>query len=244
MAHILNAGNQQHCRHEYLAALSSMCVPIPTQYYEGAVGDEAVNVLLSHYDYSPTPWITIDSNWKLTWILPVFLARYPESRVVHLVRDPRLNVTACHNLDFYGTLRFLDEFRARDFWLRWMPNVDLTGWSEFSPFEKNCAFWTETHRITARALAEHDWSLRIRLEDLGTDDALRRVYDFFDLPRPSRRDRVGASRARVNERNEVKRQILARKADALAPYEEWSPERRHRLAELCGETAAGFGYDL
>lgn len=133
IAQILNAGGQQHCRHEYLAALSSLCVPVPTRYYAGEVGDDAVQRLLEHYDEPPTPWVSIDSNWKLTWMLCPFLDRFPEARVLHLTRDPRTNVQSCHNLDFYGDLHNRPEFRARAFWMKWMPAVRRHDWDTLSP---------------------------------------------------------------------------------------------------------------
>ena len=117
MAQLLNAGGARHCRHEYLVQLSSMCVPLPTDYYAGRASREAILRLLDHYEHSPTPWVTVDANWKLTWILPVLLERYPGARVLHLTRDPGDNVRSCFNLDFYGTLHERPEFAFRRFWL-------------------------------------------------------------------------------------------------------------------------------
>jgi hypothetical protein len=244
LAQILNCGGEQHCRHEYLAALSSMCVPIPTQYYAGAASREAVVALLRHYAFTPTPWVTIDSNWKLTWILPVVLECFPDARVVHLARDPRRNVAACHDLDFYGDLRHLPEFRQRDFWLRWMPQIDRPDWDRLTALERNCAFWSETHRLAAAALREHPHSLPVRLEDLRDDATLERLFAFFALALPGRRARRRASHIPVNVRAEVKRAVLARKHDAVGPYEQWPAAQQERLRELCGAQAAALGYEL
>jgi hypothetical protein len=244
LAQILNAGGRQHARHEYLATLSSMCVPIPTQYYDATASADAVRDLLRHYDHTPTPWISVDCNWKLTWILPVFLQEFPDARVLHLTRDPRRNVPACHDLDFYGSLRRLPEFRHRDFWLRWMPEIQRDDWPELSALERNCAFWSETHRLAAKALSDHPHTASVRLEDLREDAVLKRVFELFELPLPRRRDRRAASERPVNLREQVKREVLARKRDAVGQYEAWPPPQRRRLRELCGETAAELGYEL
>jgi hypothetical protein len=243
MAQILNAAGQQHCRHEYLAALSSLCVPVPTRHYAGLVGDDAVHRLLDHYEDSPTPWVHIDSNWKLTWILPVFLERFPDGRVLHLTRDPRANVLACHNLDFYGQLHHTPEFRARAFWLTWMPAVRRDDWDALSPFERNCAFWTETHRLGLEVQGRSGYR-RARLEDLHDLGVLRDIFEFFDLPRPGRLRLLRASRTGVNRKESIKRAVTARKADALPPYDRWPAANRERLSQLCGETAATLGYVL
>jgi hypothetical protein len=244
LAQILNAGGRQHCRHEYLAALSSMCVPIPTQYYAGAVGQDAVAALLRHYEFTPTPWITVDSNWKLTWLLPAFLARFPDARVLHLSRDPRENVPACHDLDFYGELRHRPEFRHRDFWLRWMPEVRRPDWGALTPLERNCAFWDETHRVALDALRSHPHVARVRLEDLRDGKVVKGLFEFFGLAVPGRRDRAAAVRTPTNLRPEVKQAVLAQKADAVGPWATWPAARQDRLRELCGETAVRLGYDL
>ena len=243
MTQILNAGGEQVCRHEYLAALSSLCVPVPTRHYAGEVGDDAVQRLLEHYDEPPTPWVCIDSNWKLTWILPSFLAKFPDARVVHLTRDPRENVLSCHNLDFYGDLHHRRQFRARAFWMRWMPAIRRDDWHSLSPFERNCAFWTETHRLALEA-GSHPHYRPVRMEELHDLDVLRGLFEFLRLPRPNVLRLVRAARKPVNTKRSIKQSVMAGKADTLPDYDRWSPWHRDRLSELCGETAATLGYRL
>jgi hypothetical protein len=224
--------------------MSSLCVPVPTEFYAGRLGEADVLQLLRHYDYPAEPWVRIDSNWKLTWILPVFLKRYPEARVLHLSRDPRTNVQSCHSLDFYGSALRRAEFGARGFWQQWMPEVDRPDWAELSPIERNCAFWVESHRLALEALDGHPHRLHLRLEDLRRRGTRRQLFDFFGLAHPKRSAGARVARTRVNRRNELKVKLRPYKQDGLTDYRHWPPPLRRRLDELCGATAARLGYSL
>lgn len=242
MAQILNAGGARHCRHEYLVQLSSMCVTLPTDYYAGRASREAILRLLDHYDHSPTPWVTVDANWKLTWILPVLLERYPSARVLHLTRDPGENVRSCFNLDFYGALHDRPEFASRRFWLRSAPDVRRPDWGELSTFERNCAFWVETHRLIGAALPPPARSRRVRLEDLHDDDVLRDVFAFFGLPLPGWLHRRRAALQPVNRKGLIKRRLIRAGSVPLGPSAQWPPAYREQLRHICGETARELGY--
>ena len=246
LAHLLNAGGTEVAAHEYLAQLSSRAVSLPTEYYEGRADDEEIRHLLDHYRYSWSPQIRVDSNWKLTWILPPLLRQFPNARIVHLVRDPRENVRSCYNLDYLGELQSRPEFRElerRNFWLAWMPRVRGLDWEAATPLERNCAFWSESHRLAREALDGHPNSLRVRLEDLGSDEVAGQLFARFDLPLPSREQLALARATAVNAKLEMKERVAAHKS-LLPRFEQWSAAEQETLRALCGETAQGLGYQL
>lgn len=244
VAQILNAGGARHCGHEYLVRLSSMCVRLPTDYYAGTASREAVLRLLDHYDHTPTPWITVDSNWKLTWILPVLLERYPASRFLHLTRDPAENIRSCYNLDFYGVLHERPEFRHRAFWLAAMPEIRRPDWDDLSRFERNCAFWSESHRLIGESLPAAGWSRRMRLEDLHDDRTLRGLFEFFELRRPGWLDRRLSARKPVNTKTQIKRQVAQAGSEQLGDPAEWPVAYREQLRRICREQAVELGYQV
>jgi hypothetical protein len=122
-----------------------------------------------------------------------------------------------------------------------MPAVRRSDWDALSPFERNCAFWTESHRL-ARKVETHPHYRRVRMEDLHDVGLLRELFDFFDLPQPDRWRLVRASRTEVNKKRPIKRSVMAAKADALPPYDRWPSTNQQRLRDICGETAAALGY--
>ncbi len=139
-----------------------------------------------HEAYRVPTAIRVDASWKNTWVLPVLLELYPEARVLHLMRDPRRNVIACHNMGYYGRMEPHPRFTSLHRWLQAMPAVRRPDWNSLGMFGRNCAFWVESHRLILQwrsALA--DRYSAVRLEDMHDPAATARIFDFLGLARPT-----------------------------------------------------------
>ncbi len=245
MTHLLNASGGEVARHEYLIDQSGQAlVEGASRYYEGLCSGEDIKRLLADCYLSPA--IEIDCNWKNTWILPPLIELFADARFLHLVRDPRVNVIACHNLDYYGQSASLPAeagYEVMVQWLRALPRIRRSEWETLSPFARNCVFWVETHRLILAALSSQpERYLLRRLEDLSDDEAIRGIYRFFALPVASMEDVRRALATRVNTKVDEKKTIARTKSDILPRFDACDDETQGTLRRICGPIAAQLGY--
>jgi hypothetical protein len=243
----LNAGGAAVSAHELLTTLAPEAVAACTEYYEGRRGAESIERILQCYERRPESAIRIDCNWKLAWILPPLVEHYPDARVLHLTREPRENVRSSYNLDYYGRLWSHPQYQTdeqRNLWLRWMPELRRDDWSSLSQFERNCAFWSETHRLLLAACESRRNYLRVRLEDLSDDSVMEDVFTFFHLAPPPREALDSVRRTRFNTKDDEKREVSALRPESLPPPAEWPEPVRATVRRLCGEMATRLGYSL
>jgi hypothetical protein len=237
LAAILNAGGPPVAEHEWLAKLARESISAATEYYERRRTRDSIAALLRRYPQSST--IRIDSNWKLAWMLDVALEELPEARVLHLARHPRENVAACLSLDFYGDpARRLPDLQVRNEWLDAMPRIDRPDWERLSQFEKNCAFWAETHRLILRATADHPRVMRVRLEELDIATA-HRVRAFFGLARVDDERLARVLEAKHNDRVAIRARLAAAGAPSGLPAD---GAAREAFETLTRDIAAALGY--
>jgi hypothetical protein len=247
VAQLLNAGGRAVAGHEHFVeqTLLGTLIEAATEYYEGRVSADEVKELLLAREPSS---LVIDCDWKLTWILPPLLDLFPDARFVHLARDPRANVIACHNLDYHGELASHPEVEAYPVmsrWLRAMPRVDRPDWDALSQLEKNCAFWAETHALARRVLAPRsERYLLLRLEDLGDSATAAALHRFLDLPVPPDEAIARVLSSEVNAKT-LDKQIVARfKSDMLPPFDACPADVKGTLVRHCGPIAEALGYRL
>jgi hypothetical protein len=246
VSRLLDAADPGVSAHELLAQLSPETISATSEYYAGRIDAERIRRLLARYDTRETSRPRIDCNYKLTWILPVLRERYPEARILHLVRDPRDNVTSCYNLDYFGSLVEHPAFQtdpSRIEWMRGLPEVRRPDWGQLSQLEQNCVFWTESHRL-ALELATQGPYLRVRLEDLADDVIAARIFSFFGLAAPPPERMAELRRSRVNLKLDEKAEVRALKADVLPEFSAWQPAQQRALARQCGEMARRLGYAI
>jgi Sulfotransferase domain len=244
VARLLNAGGgAEVARHEWLAELAPECVRAATEYYENRRDAQSLEPLFAHYDVNATSGVQVDSNWKLTYVLPPLIARFPDGKFVHLTREPAENVRSCFNLDIYGELRNHPDFAndtARNYWHWWMPRIaGVADWEELDPLARNAAFWAETHRL-ALAHLPRARTLRLQLEELDE----RRAYELFEflaLPRPPAAALRAALAERVNEKSPMKARVAAHKSP-LPPVAEWTAAQRAVVDRYCAPVAREIGY--
>lgn len=265
VAALLNRAAPGAVRHEHAVSFANQrLLAAASEYYESGRNELEVRLLLRMYD--TTPAVRIDCNWKLAWVLRPLLAEFPEARIVHLVRDPRQNVRSCFNLDYYGTLADLIEqdplpvlqrFGAWKLgnalglarhleWYQTMPRIRCPDWVSLSPFERNCAFWSETHRLILAEASSRPRYMRIKLEDLTTrPESVRALTQFLELPDiPPAVVRQILDRP-VNELSIQKAVInAARTTPELPSADQWPAPVLRSLVSRCGEDAAQLGYDL
>jgi hypothetical protein len=228
---LLNAGGAAWSEHEGLVTRSPdrALIEVATEYYEGRIGaDRVKDVLAACPVFRMNP---IDVSWKNTWILPALLEAHPRARFLHVARDPRRNVIACHNLDYYGQTVTSQEHDDYVRWKRAMPAIRRPDWESLSPFERNCAFWAETHRL-------------IRLEDLRDPTSAARVFRFFELPVPPDEQIRHVLSTPSNAKTWLKGHIAELKGDLLPSFEDCPVEIQDTLRRICGPIAARLGYDL
>ena len=236
VSQLLSVARAGVCGHEVLIELAPALISRATEWYEGRCQPKAVLKLFDEYQRSSAE---IDSNWKLSWVLPLLLEQFPDVGVVHLIRDPRTNVRSFVELGYYSGLAGNPCFPASDRlreWLCTMPRLPRTDWHRLDDLERCCAFWNETHQLIESALEGHPRVLNIRVEDLASDSQVQRLIEFFSLPMPSTEALVELRASMINSKVNDKRDVAF-----LRPLV-WSAKHERRVWQWCGQIARWYGY--
>ena len=126
----------------------------------------------------------LETSPQGTFVAPLLLELFPESRFIHIVRDPVEVIRS-------GMRRGWYDGHAYDAWRivpRPRPTLDKA-WDLMTVFEKNTWNWTATNRWIlefVETLPEDRWC-RLTSDQLFADDpeAISTLFDFLEVPTPS-----------------------------------------------------------
>ena len=173
----------------------------------------------------------VESNPFLATAVDALIRVFPDTTIVHVVRDARDYVRSALNHGIGSGLK-----ASANRWLPfWYPDVatplDLA--KPLDWLETAAAQWTLVNQIL-EAQAPHARAYhRIAYEHLFADDnpGLADLERALSLEAGTSKQALSAE-ARIN----------AGKLDVLGPWREWDARTRERVEALCGESMRRYGY--
>jgi hypothetical protein len=186
--------------------------------------------------YSPAE-IFLDASWHLAWCINILTEIYPDSKIVHLVRDGR-RVAA----SFFYKLNIFDE-RSRDILRKWMdgethiiPPRDEKFWqilppTGFDTFQTICWHWKLSNYSIMRSLdyLPENRKLFIRLEDISSSEGeLTRLLNFVGV-----------------KYDPSFMEAMQKPKHVYVPINyQLTEEQQKQFAEICGSMMEKLGYSM
>lgn len=178
----------------------------------------------------------IDANNFLYGLASLAPELYPNLKVLHIVRDPRMYVTSQLNFSIQKKTSFIGNYLVPF----WQPNPFLVGEIPlnkafgFTRFEKYCWVWDFKNRTMQRLESSSTPYMRIRFEDLfdtkNPEGLFQEITDFLGLPRSK------------NIREKFQEPANSSKTTFFPDWHNWTTHQAAQLQSLCGEQMNAYGY--
>lgn len=209
-------------------------------FFENKVAQERMKRVLETYrsssffqknDIETVSGVYVESNPFLVGFAGVINEVFPESKVVHIVRDPRTYVPSILN---HGNTRGVKKV-ANKFMPFWQPKLDLAaGMANVnSDFERYCAYWTLVNKYISYAHSNrHNYKL-IRFEDLFSEnkDCHDELLSF-----------IGISMDNVNNPISLTDKLNRSKRKVRPEWDEWLSSDIETLNRHCSALMNQYGY--
>ncbi len=177
--------------------------------------------------------IYLESSPHLTFTARYLNKLFPNSKFIHLVRNPVAVVESGLKRKWYNG-NTIDNWRI-------VPKPDaevLNEWNHWNAFEKNVWSWTETNNWIDSFFKElsTDSKLILKSEDLfsGKESALNDLFKFCGGTKPTK----------ANVEKILKQKINASTNKVETKTYSFDNQKLERLKEIAGPAIQKFGYDI
>jgi len=164
----------------------------------------------------------VENNFQLFAALPLIREVFPDSRIIHIVRDGRAVTTSFLNRFRYITSDHITPDDVAD-------DSASERWDGWSPVQKLAWYWSTVNRH----VVGQDPDLVVRFEDMFDEDrsGLWRLLDCLDLE---------YDRGPVLEL--ASKRVNTNKSEFFPPYDEWPRSWQEQFWEVAGAAMEEFGY--
>ncbi len=173
----------------------------------------------------------METGPHVTFLAPVILEALPQTRFIHLVRDPRDVVRSGMRRRWYDGHRF-DKTRI----VPAPSSEDGQQWASYSPFQKNLWLWNETNRwiLDFCSGLSNEKVLILHAKDMfdAYEKELLKLFAFLGSAIPPERKILRVLGQKLN----------AQKQGVFPNQADWSEEMNQRFIEMALETARALGY--
>lgn len=236
IAHVLSQSPDCVCFHEP----DPILIREATLYQYGLLSDEWLKaILLSTRPAMLNGKVYGESNQKLSSLIPVLAAAFPQSRFIWLVRDGRDVVASTYYArqwykpvgELVDQRKYLAGSLKLKEWIWYRLRGDLVGdmttaeWESLSLFEKNCWLWFRTNQIIHQHLSklpQERWML-VRLNTLFEQLPSLCQFVGIQVPADVEGERHNVSLSRLPPERKPKR------------WPDWSDEQRNAFNKWCQE---------
>lgn len=219
-----------HEPHPYLSALAKLAYDSRYAQMEGLVETFLASRELLLRNAWASGLVYGETGPYVTFLAPVIAQALPNSKFIHLVRDPAAVVRSGLNRRWYQGHRY----DARRITPR-REDPAAANWTQWSPLEKIIWLWAETNRFVAaflKTIEPHRY-MRLKAEDLfsGSAEVLRKIFEFLEIAPISPRSAASVLARRLN-----------RQRRPGPPLDFWHADWAKRFEAIAGAEIRALGY--
>jgi hypothetical protein len=173
----------------------------------------------------------VETSPQVTFLAPVIHNALPQSKFIHIVRDPKDFVRSGMRRGWYDN-HPMDNTRLKPT----SQSEDYKFWQKWGALEKTCWLWKETNvwinRFMQTLPAEQKLFLRSENIFLNKKKEINSFFDFLNTPLPSSK--------RIKKI--LSKKLNAQKSGNFQEVADWPDELHAKFYRIAGESAKLFGY--